>query len=542
MLRQDLSHHLMRKESDMMRRAVSLEVVLPVILQMSWIIWIRKHNKTRWDAIGFDQKQRLTVWQGPQNIDVAWLRKMALNFEKKINKNTELRSKYENSPQKYMHSPLSLSEASKITIYRFMGSEADLDADIKALSILSQHPDLYEEFVRLGCVSSLVSLLSHENTDIAIDAIEIIKELTDEDVDAEQAQWDALVDAMLESDLLNLLYENINRMDEDTESDRAGTYHMLGIIENLSSRSSVSLDIGRHTKFIDWLLLRISKQAARITQNEQYSAEILTILLQSVPENRQVFISKDGIDTCLQLLSAYRKRDPTKGTDEEELVENIFDCLTCCVDETDGKTKFLDAEGIELCLIMLREGKMSRPRALRLLDHALSGNDGGLGCERLVEAAGLKIIFNLYMKSQDNGMTEHLLGILSSLLRSVTANSELRIRLMAKFEEKNWKVVDRLLQDRRRLASAIHTVDEQIKLQKRQLSTEAQEEQADEWFSRRLDAGSFTLQTLDIIIAWLVAEDETGKNGIKKQLVDGGESLQDVKRTLQGTLIAPTTH
>lgn len=78
-----------------------------------------------------------------------------------------------------------------------MGSEADLDSDIKALSILSEHPILYEEFARIGCVSSLVSLLSHENTDIAIDAIEIINELTDEDVEAEQSHWDTLVDAMV---------------------------------------------------------------------------------------------------------------------------------------------------------------------------------------------------------------------------------------------------------------------------------------------------------------------------------------------------------
>ena len=78
-----------------------------------------------------------------------------------------------------------------------MSSEADLDADIKALSILSEHSELYREFAQLGCVSSLVSLLAHENTDIAIDAIEIISELIDEDVDGEQAQWDAIVDAMV---------------------------------------------------------------------------------------------------------------------------------------------------------------------------------------------------------------------------------------------------------------------------------------------------------------------------------------------------------
>lgn len=84
-----------------------------------------------------------------------------------------------------------------IGVCRFMGSEADLDTEIKVLSILSEHPDLYEEFAKIGCVASLVSLLSHENTDIAIDAIEIINELTDEDVEAEQTHWDALVDAMV---------------------------------------------------------------------------------------------------------------------------------------------------------------------------------------------------------------------------------------------------------------------------------------------------------------------------------------------------------
>ena len=82
---------------------------------------------------------------------------------------------------------------------RFMASEADLDADVKALSILSEHAELYEEFAKLGCVASLISLLSHENTDIAIDAIEATGELIDEDVEAEQEQWDAVVDAMVGS-------------------------------------------------------------------------------------------------------------------------------------------------------------------------------------------------------------------------------------------------------------------------------------------------------------------------------------------------------
>lgn len=37
-----------------------------------------------------------------ENINLAWLRKRALNFEKKISKNAELRAKYEDSPEKYV--------------------------------------------------------------------------------------------------------------------------------------------------------------------------------------------------------------------------------------------------------------------------------------------------------------------------------------------------------------------------------------------------------------------------------------------------------
>ncbi len=416
-----------------------------------------------------------------------------------------------------------------------MSSEADLDADIKALSTLSEHPDLYEEFAKMGCVGSLVSLLSHGNTDIVIDAIEIINELTDEDVEAEQEQWDSLVDALLEADLLNLLYENILRLNEDIESDRAGIYHVLGVLENLSSRPSIVSRMGKDAQLLFWLLSRIQKPEPSVSQNKQYSAEVLGILLQSSPTNRTKLISTDGIDTLLQLLSPYRKRDPEKGTEEEEYVENLFDSLTCCVDDREGKIKFLEAEGIELCLIMLKEGKMSRPRALRLLDHALGGPDGGRCCERLIEAAGLKSTFSLFMKKQDNEATEHLLGIFSSMLRSLPANEAPRIRLLAKFVEKNYQVPERLIQIRRDYASKVVQVDKEIKAERASSSAEEREERADEWLSRRLDAGLFVLQTIDVILAWLVAEDDGARKKIRSLLADRDETLNDVKATLQGS-------
>lgn len=110
-----------------------------------------------------------------------------------------------------------------------MTSEADLDSDIKALSVLSEHPELFTEFRKLGCLASLVSLLSHENTDIAIDAVEVISELTDDEVEAEPDQWNSLVDGMIEAQLLEMLTQNLSRLNETIETDRHGVYHTLSM-------------------------------------------------------------------------------------------------------------------------------------------------------------------------------------------------------------------------------------------------------------------------------------------------------------------------
>lgn len=149
---------------------------------------------------------------------------------------------------------------------------------------------------------------------------------------------------------------------------------------------------------MSWILSRIQRKESPVSQNKQYAAEVLAILLQSSAKNREKFIDLEGVDALLQLLSQYRKRDPAKDSEEEEYVENLFDALACLVDDESGKEKFLEAEGIELAQIMLRESKFSKSRALKLLDHALGGAGGAPACERLVEVAGLRTIFGMFMK------------------------------------------------------------------------------------------------------------------------------------------------
>ncbi|KAJ0420398.1 Catenin-beta-like protein [Aspergillus carlsbadensis] len=450
-----------------------------------------------------------------EKFDVAWLRRFALNFEKKISKNAELRGKFEGDPQK------------------FMASEADLDTEIKSLSILSEHPELYHEFAKLGCVGSLISLLSHENADIAIDAVQIISELTDEDVEAEQEQWDGLVNAMLDADLIELLAQNLSRLDEESEADRAGIYYILNVLENLASQASIAEKIGQDSNTMPWLLARIQKKEKPVSQNQQYSAEILAILLQSGAKTRERFTSLDGVDALLQLLSQYRKRDPEKDSDEEEYAENLFDCLICLVDDDAGKEKFLEGEGIELAQIMLKEGKFSKVRALRALDHALGGIGGAPSCERLIEAAGLRTIFGMFMRKQESQVIEHLLGIFGSLLRLLPGQSAPRIRTLAKFMEKDYEKIEKLVKLRRDYASRVSPVEQAIEKERKQFTKEEQEVMEAEWLSRRFDAGLFSLQLIDVILAWLVAEDDGARKKIVSALADRDEDLPLIRRTLQ---------
>lgn len=458
-----------------------------------------------------------------EKIDSAWLKRLLNSFEKKVNKNAELRARYEDEPAK------------------FMASEADLDAEVKSWSLLSDHPELYSEFAASAeGVGSVVGLLAHENTDIAIGAIEILAELLDEDVQAEQDQWDALASALLDADLLDLLMSNFKRLDESEEADRNGVYHSLAVLESLASQRSVAEGIGT-TTLLSWLCARIARPEKPVGQNKQYSAEVLQVLLQTSPVLRQRLAGSqeiDGVELFLQLLSAYRKRDPEKDSTEEEFAENVFDSLTCVLDESEGKKKFVEAEGVELALIMLKEGGFSKIRALRALDHAVGGNSEAAMevCLKLVEAGGLKNVFSLFAKlgkeksstSAGDGAstTEHLLGIFSALLRLLPGESAERIRLLAKFTEKEHAKVGKLCGLRQDFARKLKPVQEEIALEKRMLDpddADVRAEREDEWFSRRLEGGLFGLQMVDTILAWLVAEDAGAKEAVRGQVGGLGE-------------------
>ncbi|KAG5517890.1 hypothetical protein PMAC_000345 [Pneumocystis sp. 'macacae'] len=410
---------------------------------------------------------------------------------------------------------------------RFLSSEADLDSDIKALSVFSSYPELYSEMIRLGCFNSLISLLSHENADIAITVLELFDELIDDDIDYDQNQMKSLINTLIESQFLKALVDNISRLNESNELDEHG------IFENISSFSPVfSENAVFSTNILDWLLKRLQIKEFPISQNKQYVAELLAVYTSSSSLIRKKFIELNGVDILLHVLSPYRKRDPVKNI-EDEFVENIFDCLCSLLEEKEGKEKFVEAEGIELCLIMLRDGKMCKYRSLKVLDHALGGLYGISCCERLIESAGLRSIFSIFMKKPPFKAIEYLLGIFSSLLRSLPIDSASRIRTLAKFVEKDYEKILRLMELRKIYEIRVDSANEKIRKEFKELNEDDKAEKESEIYIDLLDSGLYCLQVIDLILAWLCVEDLGIKKKVQELLKTDNKDISSIKDVLQ---------
>ncbi|KAI8814783.1 Catenin-beta-like protein [Cladochytrium replicatum] len=497
----------------------------------------------------------------PEKIDVAQLKKTVLRFEKAVNKNQEQRTRFPDNPKK------------------FMESEADLDEEIKAMLTLSSVPELFPHLVNLGTVATILSLIVHENTDICIATIELLNELTDEDVVAEAVTDESeegmkiFVQSLVENQVFDLLVDNLGRLNEDQPEDKQGVFNTLGIIENIISVDTSLADVVvRKTSLLAYLLRRISTTRV-FDSNRQYASELLSILLQNSRINRSKLASPengDGVEALLRVIATYRKRDPAEA-DEVEMLENVFDSLCLGLSESVVKKAFLDAEGVELMLLIVKEKKMGRMRAMKVLNHALQstsavdvGSSNGKSKDdptlpfqistRFIEAAGLRTLFASFMHKgmkaykkrykefSEAQEDEHIVSIIVSLFKylsaSDTSTTSLRLRLLSKFTEEDFEKVDRLVEMFFAYNQRVAVSDR--KRQADEQAEELDEEDEDGKYLRRLDAGLFVLQHVALIIAQAScdqSQSEESRNGIIQRarilLYRGGHSFAKVAEILK---------
>ncbi|GFS35317.1 ARM repeat superfamily protein [Actinidia rufa] len=120
----------------------------------------------------------------------------------------------------------------------------------------------------------------------------------------------ALVDALIENNVLELLVQNLLRLSENDPDEMAAICSTLATIEDLiEMKPAVTEMVCEKTKLIRWLLGKIKAVA-------MYKSQDLTTL------------------------------------DEEEMVENLFDYLCCLLMPLENE-RFLKAEGVELMVIIV---------------------------------------------------------------------------------------------------------------------------------------------------------------------------------------------
>ncbi|CAM6091003.1 unnamed protein product [Calypogeia fissa] len=453
-------------------------------------------------------------------LDVRGLKKMILSFERKLSNNLEARMKYMEQPDK------------------FVDSEVDLDDEVKKLHALATAPDLYPELVRLNSVSSILGLLSHENTDIAIGVVNLLNDLTDEDVIGESDEPAlVLVDALVENNALELLIQNLGRLDEADPDEATAVFNTLSIVENMIEvKPQVSELVCERTKLLRWLLTRL--KVREFDSNKLYASEILAILLLNSAANQRRLGQLNGVDTILQAVAMYKSRDP-KTSEEEEMLENLFDCLCSVVMPVENKERFVKAEGVELMIIIMKQKRLAYASAMKALDFAMTRCTAA--CERFVDVLGLKTLFAAFMgkvpvvKSKNkldrnpDDIEERVISLISSLFGGLTRGSR-RERLLSKFQESGFEKIDRLMELYMRYS-------ERVKAESKRLDAQQMEDMElddDDKYLAKLEGGLFTLQLLALILANLWSSEHTGmQERIELLLKQRRTSRDDVKDVLQ---------
>ncbi|KAK7839720.1 beta-catenin-like protein 1 [Quercus suber] len=96
---------------------------------------------------------------------------------------------------------------------RFADSKIDLHDDLHKLNILVGAPELYSDLINLNAIPSILNLLAHNNTDIAVNVVQLLQDLTDPNVFEDDEESDeparVLVNALVENNVLKLLVQNL---------------------------------------------------------------------------------------------------------------------------------------------------------------------------------------------------------------------------------------------------------------------------------------------------------------------------------------------
>lgn len=171
-------------------------------------------------------------------------------------------------------------------------------------------------------------------------------------------------------------------------------------------------------------------------------------------------------------------------------------------------------------------------------------SEGAENCNKFVDILGLRTVFPLFMKTpaknRRKGLSaenheEHVCSVIGSMLKNCRGPQ--RQRLMNKFTENDHEKVDRLMELHFKYLEKVQNTDNQIETEKAELQRSGEEVDAsmeDEFYLRRLDAGLFTLQTVDYIMMEICSSGPaTIKQRVMQMLNLRGGSIKAIRNIMR---------
>jgi len=281
------------------------------------------------------------------SLDAAGVKRALLQLEKRISSNTLLRAKHADDPSK------------------FLTSESDLDAEIKGLHVLAAAPELYDIFVKSGTLTSLLGLLTHENSDIVIDVINLLSELLSEDAlavvntqrkeEEEEEEEEEnigevagkiLIKALIEQGALASLVETCEFL--DSASKQIGDDDFLGVLATLELIQNIVENAATDSAAIAKSLFSQTSYANTSTSNKP--SRFASFLLRKITQSKSDYNDVKGV--AAELLSTLIALDEPLKNDSNDEVNTLCNAsiIGSTIFEMDVKSTKVKVDGIEYLL------------------------------------------------------------------------------------------------------------------------------------------------------------------------------------------------
>ncbi|ANB11179.1 hypothetical protein AWJ20_3981 [Sugiyamaella lignohabitans] len=411
---------------------------------------------------------------------------------------------------------------------QFLESEEELFERLKDLTILAD-VGLYREMSEMDDLKDgLLSLLFHENSDIVVQLFVVLLELLQPDSETDVSSIHNFYRILINGGLLKGIEQYLIRLQkpnqEAQEDDVLGRRveeekATLDLLSSLAEIDEFILNFSNCSDLFDSLITRIqNKEPGDLVSENRLSCALIVQSLLSNGPLAKVLITASSVESILNVTSTYIYKDPEPYETDKLFSECVFDVLSSI--SVNSRDDFLNFEGPELMIKLLRDANWAVGPALRVLKTSVRDDDGRIA-NLIIESGGLKHLFKLLYKGS-KGEVDDVISVLANLLHWLPLESPGRIRVIGKLIEKDYRAVRLLLRKRRKFCNLIGEL-------RSRLSDSALEEKM-EIITELEEAGVDKQNRIDIILAWLTVEStRIGRDVIKLLSSEPGNLFQSLR-------------